>query len=83
MFKGNLGLGNNKLISFVEICSSFGVSENGPLNSEVFEMGGTDLSGICSEFVVRAVLGSHLDVFIGEPLVDNWDMKGDGCDNDI
>lgn len=59
-----LGLGDNKLIVLPDDGPPLGVAQDDPLQSEIFQVLGTDLARIGPKPVVGCILGCDPDVWV-------------------
>jgi hypothetical protein len=75
-------LGGNNLIRFVEVLSSFRVTQNSPLQAEVLNVLRSNFTSVSTETSGRGVLDRDLDALL-EGREDIRDLEGDGGNNDL
>lgn len=75
-------LSSNYLIGLPILKPTLGVANNDPVDLEILELLGSNLSGICSLTGLTHVLTSDLDVVPGECL-DSRNMNADRCNHDL
>lgn len=78
---GVLGLVGDDLVGLAEDGSSLGVTQDGPVDVAILELGDGDLSGVSAVGLVEDVLGSDLDVVLDGLLDEREVESGRGDDN--
>ena len=59
------------------------MTEDHPFQSNILEMLGTDLSSVCTEVVVRGILGRNLYIWMVKSFLDGGDVEGDGGNDNV
>lgn len=59
-FQGKLSFGDNQVVLFAKECPALWMAKNDPLQSNIFEVFGTDFSSICSMSIVGSILSCNL-----------------------
>lgn len=80
--KGVLGLGGDNVVRLAEDGSALRVSEDGPVDVAVLELGNGNLAGEGTAGLIVDVLGSDLD-FGTESLADEVEVESRGGDDDL
>lgn len=69
-----LGLLGDIFIGFMAECSSLGVTSEGPFDTNVLELIGSDVTGVCTLSILRNILSHDMDIvldfFLGQGQVD-------------
>lgn len=83
LLNGILGLGGNDSVGLAIEGSSFGMAQDSPLKAEVDEVLGADFTSEGTESLFGAVLGTDLDIGVGEDGLDGRDLDENGGDDNI